>query len=461
MKKIIWMAIGVIVMGIILWIAFKSKPGGEEAKVIPTQGDQATVPAPLTQPEAIKKSSAPVTSGIVNKVELKLVETIKLPEGVKDVILYEETGKPMIFIKTDVIQFLDGDMKVKKEYKLPCPLDKPNTEGCWSKVTFSKGNQYIGVNTIKKYQSETVEDGEFVMLDRDGREMWRKKHNFFGIIPSPNGEYFLGFHDASCGDCSGVIMNQSDNKREFTSTLSARIEFSNKDKDFLLATGDFSETRGYIAKYKENGDFEWRQSLQKLGLNQEASCSEITLSNNEDLMCISCWSATDSINKAALFVLRTSDGSVAWQKEDNKMARSIYKFSSNDDSILVALKSNVLLLTSRNGKELWNYYDEGADFRNLLSISDLDLLIAYSAVYKGKRGENSIFNNYFYFFDKSGRMLLKKDISNFEDKFIGKISILPDKQSLIIKAENISKIDSGLIYGNTYKKFDLKEVSIP
>jgi len=258
MKRVIIVIIGFVIIGVGIWVVDpKEKKETRKEEIKPVISEKIIEPKIPSTPE-------PATTPVKEEppqIELKLVETIKLPEGVKDVILDEESGRASIFLKEDSIQFLDDDMKVKKEYKLPCPLNKPDKKRCWTKVEFSKGNKYIGVNTIRKYIEEYVEEGEFVMLDKDGNELWKRKHNFFSITPSPNGEYFLGFADPECGGCPITIVHSDGTKAVMEATRYTHIDISDDGRYILNATTGYRGSESFVGLYEVSGNKIWKHTF--------------------------------------------------------------------------------------------------------------------------------------------------------------------------------------------------------
>jgi hypothetical protein len=199
--------ISVTILAIFFWSANKKQLNVKTAQSIKT--DHPTKHVTITsQPMTISTQIGVPAS--TNIAELKPIKITPLPKNIQNVIFDQQTGEPSIYITDDHLEFLNKEGKVNKEYKLPC-LIKTGDTGCWSKVEFSEGNKFIGVNTIKSYEHESVKDAEFVMLDKEGNELWRKKNNFYTITPSPNGKYFLGTEDPECSGCPIYLVKSAEN----------------------------------------------------------------------------------------------------------------------------------------------------------------------------------------------------------------------------------------------------------
>jgi len=200
--------ISVTILAIFFWFANKKQLNVKTAQSIKT--DHPTKHVTITsQPMTISPQIGVPAS--TNIAELKPIKITPLPKNIQNVIFDQQTGEPSIYITDDHLEFLNKEGKVKARYKLPCPISSIDKK-CWSSVQFTKGNKYVGVNIIKSYDSdkETVNSSKFVMLDKDGNEMWERDNKFYSTIPSPNGKYFFGTADPECSGCPIHLVNSSE-----------------------------------------------------------------------------------------------------------------------------------------------------------------------------------------------------------------------------------------------------------
>jgi WD40 repeat protein len=159
-----------------------------------------------------------------------LVFTKKNNQFSVDEILLAHGGETKA-VKTDQsIKFLNKKGEVISEF----PLLKEG-EGSWSEVEESDNGKYIAVNNI--YESNlngenSVEKADAIILDSEGREVWRiKEHYYNGIVPSPNGKYVLA--GISLGTFSIYLINKDGLNKEIKSEYDVSTPVFSSDGSFF------------------------------------------------------------------------------------------------------------------------------------------------------------------------------------------------------------------------------------
>lgn len=168
---------------------------------------------------------------------------------------------PKVVITESKIQFLDERSKLKSSVARTPSV--PGKSG--SIVRSAKNKKYIALNNILKYNqpAERVEDGELIMLNDDGSELWKRPHNFANIIPSPNGRYILGTPDSAFGGAPISVINEKGVIKEIKKDSRRwKIDFS-KDGSYFAVTiqtrieGD-EKYRADLIVLSESGEELWR-----------------------------------------------------------------------------------------------------------------------------------------------------------------------------------------------------------
>lgn len=208
---------------------------------------------------------------------------------------------------------------------------------CWSSVKFTKGNKYIGINIIKSYDSdkETVNSSEFVMLDKDGNEMWKRDNKFYSAIPSPNGKYFFGTADPECSGCPIHLVNPSENldksliwSRYANDIAGAHIECISEDGNLyvvsILGMYDSKEHKPgnqTAMLLNQNGGILWSYTTDFLG-----PCSI----QDDNLVMI-----LRSGNKANISKVDTTNNKIVWKQEIPLGGYNIFYSGSLSQDILI------------------------------------------------------------------------------------------------------------------------------
>ena len=214
-----------------------------------------------------------------------LVFTKKNNQFSVDEILLAHGGETKA-VKTDQsIKFINKKGEVISEFPLLKEVEvrvgeEVEGEGImtFSKVEESDNGKYIAVNNIYEYsgKGENVEKADAIILDSEGKEVWRiKEHYYDGIVPSPNGKYVLA--GVSLGNFSTYLINKDGLEKEIKSEddMSAPV-FSMDGSFFAVQTTtldhNMGKTENFLDNFQgnlllidENGNELWRKEKVFIG----------------------------------------------------------------------------------------------------------------------------------------------------------------------------------------------------
>lgn len=216
----------------------------------------------------------------VGKPDQWVIEGVYLPEK----SISEETKMQENEITEDAIIFYDEKGNIKQRVKLLKTIPGKS----WSNVSESKNKKYIAINNIGVYdqKGEWIENAEMIMLNSQGEELWRMKHNLANIIPSPNGKYIVGVPDAAFGGAPISMFNEKGLIKEIAKDDRAwNVDFSKDGSFFAVTVVTYDKIKKGSEKYQghlivldEEGNELWRKKNITIG---DSSFSEVNITDDD------------------------------------------------------------------------------------------------------------------------------------------------------------------------------------
>ncbi len=198
---------------------------------------------------------------------------------------------PKVLVTKDAVKFLDlnGNEKKRVDF-LDTIFDKS-----WSRIKISKNKKYIAINNVYDYnpKGETVKDAEMIILNDEGKESWRMKHNLYSVIPSPRGDIIVGAPDPAFAGAPIFIFNEKGLIKKIPKDgLFWNVAFSNNGNFIALTIVTFDETKEGIEKYlghliviDDEGNELWRKEK----ITRAISSNEVDITDNDVISLTTGW----------------------------------------------------------------------------------------------------------------------------------------------------------------------------
>ncbi|MDA7857959.1 PQQ-like beta-propeller repeat protein [bacterium] len=315
---------------------------------------------------------------------------------------------PKVIMTKDSLKFLDKEGNLKKKYNIVRSVDK----GKVVKVYPSRNGKKIGMVSEKyKYFPEKdmsfVESVEFKMLNDDGEVEWEIKNaNRGSILPSPDGDYAVGFYD------KGPLYFYKDGKKKNIENLPNRysgdIALSRDGKFWIASVNVFRPRKSWLILFDNNGEEIWRRDL------KAARSHELKFSNNGEFIVV-------SVTRGGGWPKRMTGSLLLYDKEGQLVLEKTapvgsyaFDFSPDDKFLFVAVNHDCYLYDVLSGEKRWEYYRSEDMVRATVSSTLNYSFILLGVLAKSKPGEERG-NNVIYLFDKDGNKLWEE---TFEPNYI-------------------------------------------
>jgi len=232
-QKTLQMLIGSALFGLLLnpaLIAEENAAGKEFA--VEYKSDEGVVD--VVYDTAIMDVAAAKTLGVAKLEGRQKSESIKV--RYPKVVMLKDKESKTDGKRVKALYFLDISGKLKKEVPLHRLIRGKQDP---ADIRVSSNRKYIVINNVngRDQQKGEIQAAESIILDTNGKELWKINHLLPGAIVSTNGEYIVGAPDECGGSCPVQVFNKTGLIAEIDKNDTGYdVDFSNDGSFFAVIT---------------------------------------------------------------------------------------------------------------------------------------------------------------------------------------------------------------------------------
>ena len=370
-----------------------------------------------------KKQETKADKEAKNKVEVKLVKTVQLPEGTKDVMLDPETLEPKVLIGDTFIRFVDEDLNVKNSVVME------NHERFYHRS--SARGKYLGIYI----GSTEYDEPRFILFDIEGKVIWERK-GYTCSVSEYLAPCYVSDDGRTVAYASGITGGGivSFHRNEWSSIhypidddMTSEGKFSGNGNYFGLVISGSSPVMPFVILYDNSGNELWRRKIANEDLSDSilvSTSARYILAFSNDAYCLD----------------RTGD--VIWNLEDhysnNNLIDGKADYISEESDLLLLRKlglRDISMINARNGSVLWqkstkdlivNFEILTSEEKSHIRIKNADISKDWSLIAIATWNKDGVspaldaFPRFLNLFDREGNLLWREGFNSNIKPFVSK-----------------------------------------